>query len=189
MGTHQQDTDVGPDGRPVPGNTVRVVAPDDNAYCDWCYELLTDDDRSQTALGLDAEQSWGCRNCIASNRTCEPPSGWEGDPAEWPKPVFLFDSNDVIAFRSRAKAEAYTEVFDIGDYVFMDAQATVLGAEADGYRVRLSPSGKREPDELRARLRAYLSNERVRLELSLADYPSSAAAVLLGRGKSRRHRS
>jgi hypothetical protein len=103
--------------------------------------------------------------------------------------VFLFDGNDVMAFRSRAKAEAYSEVFDIDGYVFMDAQETVLSAEADGYKVRLSPSGKREPDELRARLRAYLSNERVRLDLSLADHPSSSAAVLLGRGKSRRHRS
>lgn len=92
-----------------------------------------------------------------------------------------------MAFRSRAKAEAYSEVFDIGDYVFMDAQATVLGAEADGYRVRLSATEKREPDELRARLRAYFSNERVRLDLSLADHPSSVAAVLLARGKSRRH--
>jgi hypothetical protein len=166
------------------------VASDDQANCDWCYEPLTDDDRSQSrALGLDAEQSWACRTCIASNRTCEPPGGWEVDPAEWPKPVFLFEGNDVMAFRSRAKAEAYSEVFDIGDYVFMDAQATVVGAAADGYRVRLSPTEKREPDELRARLRAYFSNERVRLDLSLADHPSSAAAVLLGRGKSRRLQS
>ena len=96
-------------------------------------------------------------------------------------PVFVFDGGDVSVFASMADAAGGTEVYDIDTLRYIDADGTVLHATADGYEVRLTPTAERRPDELRARLEAFLEHPRVGMDPGLAADPQRVATLLADR--------
>jgi hypothetical protein len=105
-------------------------------------------------------------------------------------PVFVFEGGDLTVFASVVEAEGGTEVYELDVLEYFDAEGTVLHAIADGYRVRLTPTRTCRPQDLHARLDAYLRQPRVNMDPALADNPARLAAALAGRAKqaSRRRR-
>lgn len=97
--------------------------------------------------------------------------------------VFVFEENDVTVFPSVAKAESGVEVHDIEKLVFLDSGGDVLVASADGYRVKLTATEECRSDELRSRLRVFLSHPTVNLDPAMADDPAEVAVVLMKRQK------
>jgi hypothetical protein len=74
-------------------------------------------------------------------------------------PFFLVDGHDVIWFATRADAEGYLEVYDVGSYRFFakDGTELVVRANWDNYRVAISDEAVGSfPDDLAESLRAYL---------------------------------
>jgi hypothetical protein len=106
------------------------------------------------------------------------------DSLPWKSPIFVIDGGDVMVFRSVAEAEGGTEVQDIDSFRYFDAEGTVLEATADGYRVRLTPSADRRPEELHAQLVAYLRHPRVGIDPVLAKDPHRLAELLVVRQRS-----
>ena len=105
---------------------------------------------------------------------------WEhGDVAV--RAVFVVEGNDLSVHTSVAAAENSTEVYDIRHLAFFADDGTVFTAHADGYRVRLTATGERRSDELRALLRSYLASSKGGLDPALADEPASAAQAILDR--------
>jgi hypothetical protein len=106
------------------------------------------------------------------------------DSLPWKSPIFVIDGGDVMVFRSVAEAEGGTEVQDIDSFRYFDAEGTVLEATDDGYRVRLTPSADRRPEELHAQLDAYLRHPRVGIDPALARDPHRLAELLIVRQRS-----
>src|SRR5579863_10276272 len=90
--------------------------------------------------------------------------------------VFAF-GDDVVAFPSVASAEGGTEVYDLAETLYIDEDGTVLSAQADGYRVHLTPTTETREEHLRERLRFEL--QRRGLDPALAEAPRAAAQVLM----------
>jgi hypothetical protein len=93
-------------------------------------------------------------------------------------PVFVFDGGDVSVFASMADAAGGTEVYDLDTLRYLDADGTVLHATSDGYEVRLTPTAERRPEELHARLEAFLEHPRVGMDPALAADPRRVATLL-----------
>ena len=95
--------------------------------------------------------------------------------------VFVFEDRDVSAYPSVPAAEGDIEVYDINRFAIFADDGMVFAAETDQYKVRLRPTAESRPDELRSRLRSYLSDPGVNLDPSLADSPRALAQVLIDR--------
>lgn len=95
--------------------------------------------------------------------------------------VFVFEDRDVTAYPSVPAAEGDIEVYDINRFAIFGDDGTVFAADAHQYKVRLLPTPESRPDELRSRLRSYLSEPAVDLDPSLADSPRALAQVLIDR--------
>jgi hypothetical protein len=105
-----------------------------------------------------------------------------------PNPVFAFDGGDLAVFPDLASAERGTEVYDIQGLDFFSSDGTRLAASAEGYAVTLEVTAQKDPDELRSRLRDFLSAPVVGLDPGLADDPPEAARAIMNRGWPRRRR-
>jgi hypothetical protein len=105
-----------------------------------------------------------------------------------PEPIFSFDGGDLAVYPDLPSAERGTEVYDIDSLDFFASDGTRLKASAEGYKVRLQPSSQRDPDELRSRLRDFLSTPAAGLDPGLADDPPEAALAIINSGWPRRRR-
>jgi hypothetical protein len=98
--------------------------------------------------------------------------------------VFIFEGNDLQVHPSLQRAADAVEPIDVenGEFDFFAEDGTVLVGETppEG-RVVLRPTPERRPDELRERLRRYLSHPGVALDQSLADDPIALAQAVLDR--------
>jgi hypothetical protein len=77
---------------------------------------------------------------------------------------------------------------DHGEVDFLAADGTVLVPAGAGHELVLRRSDQRRPDELRRRLRLYLSETRLDLDPALADDPAAAAHAILLAGRRRQPR-
>jgi hypothetical protein len=93
--------------------------------------------------------------------------------------IFVFDGGDLSVYPTIAAAAAGSEIYDVSVLSYFGDDGTVLQATVDGYRVWLTPTTERRPDELRERLRAYLEHHAVGFDPALADDLVSAARALL----------
>lgn len=96
---------------------------------------------------------------------------------------------EIYACQSLAVAEEFFEAIDVADdeFVFFGDDGTVISASVtDDSRVVLTPTGERRPDELRQRLRSYLTQPRVGLDPALADDPAMLAELLIERQRAQR---
>jgi hypothetical protein len=74
-------------------------------------------------------------------------------------PFFCVDGHDVIWFATRADAEGYLEVYDVGSYRFFakDGRELVVRANWDNYSVAITEEAVGNfPDQLAESLRTYL---------------------------------
>lgn len=82
-----------------------------------------------------------------------------------------------------ADAEGYFEAIDIenDEYVFFADDGTVIAPSVRTGRVVLTPTAQVRAEELRDRLRTYLSHPRVAIDPALADDPVALGKMLLER--------
>jgi hypothetical protein len=95
--------------------------------------------------------------------------------------MFVIDGGGVIAFASVADAEDGTELHDIEECQYFGVDGRIFKAAADRYRVRLTPTTERRPDDLQARLDAYPRHPRLEMYPALAGEPRRLATVLIDR--------
>lgn len=95
--------------------------------------------------------------------------------------VFIFEGSDVSVHTSLAAAAGHVEAIDVNDGVFdfFTDDGTVLAAVTLGQQVTLLETDERRPQELRDRLRQYLSHPRLLLDPTLAQDPVAAAQAIL----------
>jgi hypothetical protein len=103
--------------------------------------------------------------------------------------IYAFEGpNELYVHASFAAAEGYFEAIDIenGEYVFFGDDGTVVVASVRDSRVVLSPTEDRRIQELRDRLRVYLSQSSMTLDVAFADDSVGLAARLLARERAHR---
>ena len=96
--------------------------------------------------------------------------------------VFTFEGpNNLYVHPSLAASEGDFEAIDVenDEYVFFGQDGTVIQPSVDRGRVVLTATEEQGVDELRQRLRTYLSNCREELDVALADDTVSLAQLLL----------
>ena len=93
-------------------------------------------------------------------------------------PIFIFDGGDLAVWPDIRSAEGWLEVYDLDTLKFFAANGTILRAKAHGYAVRLEATSETDPEELRSKLRTFLSSPRVGIDPALADDPVRAAEIL-----------
>lgn len=95
--------------------------------------------------------------------------------------VFTFEGSNILYVHpSLTAAEGYFEAIDVenDEYVFFGQDGTVIHPSVENGRVVLSATPEQEVDELRQRLRTYLSGSR-EVDPALADDTVSLARLLL----------
>lgn len=97
--------------------------------------------------------------------------------------VFIFDGADVAVQLSAEDAARWLEPVDIDDGAcdFIGEDGTVYRPSVVDGLVRLTATAEKRPDELRRRLREFLSHPNVGLEPDLANEPGEVAVVLAKR--------
>lgn len=103
--------------------------------------------------------------------------------------VYAFEEpHEVYACESVAAAEDYFEAIAVGDeeYVFFGDDGTVIHGSVRDERVVLTPTAEKRPEELRERLRTYLGQPRMAMDLALADDPAALADLLIERQRAQR---
>jgi hypothetical protein len=103
--------------------------------------------------------------------------------------IYAFEgSHEVYASESLAAAEGYFEAIDVenDEYVFFGDDGTVISPSVQDERVVLTPTSEKRPAELRERLRTFLVQPRVAMDLDLADDPAALADLLIEHERARR---
>lgn len=102
--------------------------------------------------------------------------------------VFVFEGNDLSVHPSLERAAGSVEAIDVDNaaFDFFTEDGTVLRGTTNDQDVTLHETDESRPDELRERLRRYLSHPRVDLDPGLADDPLAAAQTILDREWERR---
>ena len=95
--------------------------------------------------------------------------------------VFIFEGSDLSVHQSVERAAGYVEALDVdnGEFDFFMDDGTVLVGTTHDQQVTLRKTQDRRLDDLRERLRRYLSDPRVGVDASLADNPIAAAQANL----------
>jgi hypothetical protein len=102
--------------------------------------------------------------------------------------VFIFEGNDLSVLPSVERAAGHVEAIDVdnGEFDFFADDGTVLIGTTHDRQVMLRATDDRRPEELRERLRRYLSHPKVAMDPALADDPIAAAQAILDASWSRR---
>lgn len=98
--------------------------------------------------------------------------------------ILTFEGPTVLyVHASTSNAEGYFEAMDVenDEYVFFGDDGTVVQPSVRGGRVVLTPTEEKRLEELRERLRTYVSQATVEMDPALADDTVALAALLLER--------
>ena len=96
--------------------------------------------------------------------------------------IFVFEGpNNLYPFESGSAAGGYLEAIDVEEeeYVAFGDDGTVMRLSVSDGRVVVTPTAERRPDELRERLRVYLSQTRAEADPALAEDPAALAEFLV----------
>ena len=95
--------------------------------------------------------------------------------------------HELYVFDSVAAAEGDLEAIDVknNEYVLYADDGTAISAAVRDGQVVLTPTGVRQRDQLRERLRTYLTQPSVALDPALADDPVALGGMLSERDRAR----
>ena len=104
--------------------------------------------------------------------------------------IYAFEGSfELYVNESLTDAENYFEAIDVenDEFDFFAGDGTVIDSAVRDGRVVLTLTGEHRPEELRARLRTYLSQPRVAMDPALADDPIALGVLLLERERVGEH--